>query len=570
VVNDTTTDVHAESLRYAASGVRALIVVPIHGDGDLRAVLAVATPDVRTWRLDEVQLLEHVAARLWPKMARVRAEEAVRRSEERQAFLLTLSDALRPLSDPLDVQETAARLLGEHLHVNRVGYAEIENHRYIIRREYAHGVSPLAIHGPAGTFGASLRDAYRRGDTVVVNDVRTDPRFTELERGSLQERQIAAMVGVMLLKGGRLVAAFGANHATPRLWTPTEIALVHDVAERTWAAVERARAEAALREREQRMRLALDASAGGSWTWDARTNQLDWDQAFRAIYGFTRDEPPASEKWMAGVHEEDRPQVLGLLEQVLHTPTMDAWDNTFRFVRPDGTVLWMQSLGRADRDAAGAVTRLTGLELDITERRRADEALQARRDEERDRELRLLLETATQGIVSVDARGTIVMANHALEWMFGWGRGELIGQSLERLLPASLRDAHVRHRTEYFAAARPGPMGVDMDLVGQRQDGSTFPIEVILNHVDTPGGGRALAFVTDVTARKRAATVIRDRTRELEHRTEQLSRLASDLTLAEQHAREGLAKTLHDGLQQMLVSAALNVERQVTRDAQRG
>jgi len=162
------------------------------------------------------------------------------------------------------------------------------------------------------------------------------------------------------------------------------------------------------------------------------------------------------------------------------------------------------------------------------------------------------------------------MANHALEWMFGWAHGELIGQPLERLVPMSLRDTHVQHRSQYFTAARSGPMGVDMDLVGLRHDGSSFPIEVILNHVATPAGARVLAFVTDISARKRAAAALRERTRELEHRTAQLSRLASDLTLAEQHAREALAKTLHDGLQQLLVSAALNVERQVTRDAQQG
>jgi PAS domain-containing protein len=104
----------------------------------------------------------------------------------------------------------------------------------------------------------------------------------------------------------------------------------------------------------------------------------------------------------------------------------NTWDNTYRFVRADGTVLWMQSLGRADRDAAGQVTRLTGLELDVTERQRTEEALQARRDEEHDRELRLLLETATQGIVSVDAGGTIVMANRALEAMFGWAPDTLV------------------------------------------------------------------------------------------------------------------------------------------------
>ena len=127
-----------------------------------------------------------------------------------------------------------------------------------------------------------------------------------------------------------------------------------------------------------------------------------------------------------------------------------AWDNSFRIVLPDGAVRWIQSLGRAERDDAGRVTRLTGLDLDITERRRTEEALQARRDEKRDRQLRLLLETAEQGIVLVDVKGFILTANRALEAMFGWGAGELVGQPIERLLPASLRDAHGRHRTGYF------------------------------------------------------------------------------------------------------------------------
>src|SRR5262249_51815962 len=107
-------------------------------------------------------------------------------------------------------------------------------------------------------------------------------------------------------------------------------------------------------------------------------------------------------------------------------------------------------------------------------------------------------------------------------------------------------------------------------LFGQRKDGTMFPIEISLSHVATPGGGRAIAFVTDVTARKRAETALQERTAELERRTAQLRKMASDLTLAEQHAREQLAKTLHDGLQQLLVSAAMNLGRQVTRAAQRG
>jgi len=273
---------------------------------------------------------------------------------------------------------------------------------------------------------------------------------------------------------------------------------------------------------------------------------------------------------LSRVYEDDRPQVLGLLQEILQTTTRAGWENTFRIVRSDGAVLWIQSLGRADRDANGAVTRITGLELDVTERRRAEDALQARRDEERDRELRLLLETATQGIVSVDAHGLILTANRAAEAMFGWASGELIGQSIERLVPASLRHLHAQHRTDYYAAPHPRPMGFDVDLAGQRRDGTTFPIEVSLNHVPTPSGGRAIAFVTDVTARKRAEAALQERTVELEQRTAQLSQLASDLTLAEQDAREQLAQTLHDGLQQLLVSASLNLGRSVKRGARQG
>src|SRR5215831_20954458 len=100
----------------------------------------------------------------------------LRASEERQAFLLKLSDALRPLSEPLDMQETAARLLGEHLKANRVGYAEISSNGSTIRREWLCGVKPLAGRGMAGAFGEELTSAFRRGETVVVSDVSTDRR----------------------------------------------------------------------------------------------------------------------------------------------------------------------------------------------------------------------------------------------------------------------------------------------------------------------------------------------------------------------------------------------------------
>ena len=632
---------------------------------------------------------------------RERLEEALHQREERLAFLLRLNDALRPLIDPVEMQDVTARLLGEHLRVNRVSYATVDGEEFIVTTSYENGVPPYRGREPINTFGEALREACKGGESFAVSDVRTDARFTDAERASLLANEIAALVGVMLHKEGRRLAAFCVHSATPRVWTHDEITLIEETAERMWSAAERARAEAALRranqklresearfsvihdrapfaisladmsdhrlvsvneafermfedsfeevrgktsaelgistvtsidalaeelqrngrvrdyevhrrtksgaerilvlsidpvtigerqfllttaidvtekkhaeaalrEREQRLRLALEASAAGSWTWDAGTDHVDWDEGFRLRYGFPPDEPATFDAWLGRVHEEDRLQVLALLDEILHTTTKDVWDQTFRIVLPDGTLSWIQSLGRAERNAAGDVTRLTGLEFDVTARRQAENALQARRVEEHNRELRLLIETAAQGIVSVDGQGTIVTANRALEAMFGWGPGELIGQPIERLVPLSLRDAHVQHRIEYFAAPSPLPMGARLNLVGEHKDGSAFPIEVSLNHIATIGGGHAIAFVTDVTERQRAAAALRERTVELEQRTAQLRQMASDLTLAEQRAREQLAKTLHDGLQQMLALAAISLEQQMARDSQQG
>jgi PAS domain S-box-containing protein len=331
---------------------------------------------------------------------------------------------------------------------------------------------------------------------------------------------------------------------------------------------EKKHAEALLREREQRLRLALEASQAGSWTRDADASRVDWDAGFRRLYGFSADEPADFDKWLSRVHDEDRPSVLAMVDDIRH-PTKDAWDSVFRMVRPDGTIAWIQSIGRADRDATGRATRLTGLELDITERRRAEEALQARRTEEHGRELQLLLESAAQGIVSLDAQGRIVMANRAIEAMFGFGRDELIGEAFARLVPSSVRDMSAALRSEHHATPRSNPIAAITDVVGRRKDGSTFPIEFSLTEVVTSDGRRAIAFVTDMTERRRSAVALQDRTRELERRTVQLRQLASDLTLAEQHAREQLAKTLHNGLQQLLVAASINLDQQLRSDVPR-
>jgi PAS domain S-box-containing protein len=220
------------------------------------------------------------------------------------------------------------------------------------------------------------------------------------------------------------------------------IGIVHDITERI-------QAKEAMRDREHQLHLALAAARAASWMRDAGTGCVHWDDRFRKLYGFAPDEPASFETWLNRVHEEDRGRVLEILYQ-MQNGKKDTFDSTFRIVRPDGTVAWIESFGRAHRDADGRLIHFIGIELDVTERRQAEQALLARRDDERDR-------------------------------------------ALQKETEEELRRSHA----------------------------------------------------------------------ELEQRTVQLRRLASQLTLTEQNAREQLARTLHDGLQQILFTAEITLNQAV-------
>ena len=179
-----------------------------------------------------------------------RVEVALQESESRQAFLLRLGDALRLLVDPVAIQGEASRLLGERLLTDRAYYADInEAQGYIlVQRDFVRaGVSSKVGRYSLADFNW-VGPAFRAGGPVVVADTGTSPLIPEADRPAVAAIDVGAFVAAPLIRDGRLVAALCVSDVSPRAWTPEEVELVKETAERTWEALERARAEEQLRE----------------------------------------------------------------------------------------------------------------------------------------------------------------------------------------------------------------------------------------------------------------------------------------------------------------------------------
>ena len=124
--------------------------------------------------------------------------------------------------------------------------------------------------------------------------------------------------------------------------------------------------------------------------------------------------------------------------------------------------------------------------------------------------LEWLLASATDAIVIVDRDGRIALANTALERLFGYAQNELIGQTVERLVPDRFRHAHGGQRHAYFNQPRPRVMGGGAELFGQRRDGREFPVEVSLSPLQTAQGLLAMATIHDITSRKQAEAALQE------------------------------------------------------------
>ena len=194
----------------------------------------------------------------------------------------------------------------------------------------------------------------------------------------------------------------------------------------------------------------------------------------------------------------------------------------------------------------GEVVAVNTVVQDITSRKQMERALR-----ESEATARAYLESASQAVLGVDRNGSIVLANAMAEETFGYSREELIGKSVETMLPERFRGQHAAHRGGYFAEPRRRTMGAGLELFAQRKDGSPFPVDVSLSHIDTPNGRLALAFVSDISERVRALENLRE--------AESVRALTAGLLRGQEQERRRISRELHDGLNQRLAALSMDL-----------
>lgn len=305
---------------------------------------------------------------------------ARKRHERQQDYLLTLSDAIRPLSHAADIEATACRLLGEHLGVGRVYYPmlNLAEGNWEVEREYTRGRSPSMV-------GKHELSSYRwviptlvRNKPVVVSDIHHSELIPPEDVAAMEAIQIVATVAVPLVKNGMLIGALSVTENHPRVWKPDEVDLVRETLERTWAAVERVRVEESLRVSETRFRTVSDTVPQLIWTNDAHGKAVYFNQRWFEYSGLSYWESVGL-GWQAIVHPDDAMVSAARWQSALaHGET---FDTEFRLRGGDGNYCWFIGRNIPLRNEQGRIVGWFGSATDIESLKQAEQVLQRSQEE---------------------------------------------------------------------------------------------------------------------------------------------------------------------------------------------
>ena len=435
-------------------------------------------------------------------------------AQVRQAFLLHLSDRLRVLDEPEAILTAAAEQLGQHLRVSRVGFGQIQpgDTTVSFNGGYADHVDSIFGTFSLAFFGANNISQMRQGRTVVCDDVATD---TGNNPPNLEALSIRSFVAVPLLRDGRFRGTLYVNCRTGRNWLPGDVALIEDVAARTWDALERARAEAELRVSEKRLLGAVTITSLGIFEWDTGSNAIVLSDRSREIFAFGRTEDIHAADLFSRVHPQD---VERLREQsMIAARDASRLEISYRIVLPDGAVRWVKSVNNALPVSEGQAVRQVGVFEDVTERMLAVQTLRTS-----EAQFRTLAQSIPHHVWTAHPDGQLDWFNDRVYAYSGAAAGGLDG-------PAWASMVHPDDATQNFelwAAAVSSGETFESELRLRRGDGA-YRWHVARAEAVRDSDGRIVRWIgttTDIEEQHAAREALADLNLTLEARVEQQTR----------------------------------------------
>ncbi len=315
----------------------------------------------------------------------------------------------------------------------------------------------LAIGPGAGSCGA----AAFAGRRVVVEDIRTHPNWASARDAAARADVRSCWSEPILSSDGRVLGTCAVYRAEPSAPDAADVELVSTAASWAGAAIERARAEDAVRRSAARFAEAERVGRMGSWEIDLLRDRAAWsEEGYRLLGLVPGAEPADQDSFLRCVHPDDRGPVREALAQAIRTGS--PLEHEFRVVWPDGEVRWLQSRGSAVYDPDGTAMRFVGTTVDVTERRRAED--ERRRLEDKrlrsERRFRALIENSSDLVAVLDAAGRIRYSSPSTARILSIPPDRLVNESLPRLVHPEDR-AHTRLLIEELVA------GGDQSITGE-------------------------------------------------------------------------------------------------------
>jgi PAS domain S-box-containing protein len=364
--------------------------------------------------------------------------------------------------------------------------------QFIVRA--AVGFRPAVIGSRTGAdLDSPTGYAFQTGEPVISSHLENEDRFRTPQ--ALVDHGIRRAINVPISAAGRRYGVLEADTPSESRFSEADIAFMQGFANLLGVALERGSGEAALHQTAERYRLAARATNDAIWDWDLVADRILWNEALTTLFGYSEAETDGC-WWKDHIHPEDRERVVSGIASVI-TSDQETWSAEYRFLRADGSEAYVFDHGFVSRDRQGRAVRMIGSMLDLTRRRRAEEAL--RRSEER---LRGAFAIKTVGALFWGQDFRLTQVNDAFLGMTGFSREEALGKTWQELTPEEFHPASWRAVEEVTTLGEATPY----EKQYFRKDGSRWWGLFAPRKVDDG----AVEFVLEVTDRKEAEERLRE------------------------------------------------------------